>query len=124
MFGNLAHKFYHVGGSVRDELLGLAPKDFDYVVEATEEEFLQHFPNAEKVGNSFPVYLIEKNEVALTRTEKNSGNGYADFEVTGVGVSIEADLGRRDFSINSIAKNVVTGEIVDPFYGQHDIKIR
>jgi len=61
-------------------------------------------------------------EVALTRQEKSNGNGYHDFHVENIGVSIEEDLKRRDFSINSIAKHYLTGKIIDPLNGQKDIE--
>lgn len=120
-------KVWCVGGAVRDEIMGYEPKDCDYVVEATKEEFLKNFPNAKQVGSHFPIFLFDKDgesvEVALTRTEKSNGNGYHDFEVDKIGVSIEEDLFRRDFSINSIAKQYLTGVIVDPYGGQRDIQI-
>ena len=121
MFKELSNKTYEVGGSIRNEFLGRKPNDIDFVIETTEEEFNKIFPNAKKVGNSFPVYLIEDYEVALTRTERSSGTKYQDFIVDKIGVSIEEDLSRRDISINSIARNYITGELVDPYNGIDDI---
>lgn len=122
MFKSLAYKTYHVGGSVRDQLMGKTPKDFDYVVEnTTETEFVATFPESKKVGDSFPVFLVEGNEVALARTEKSTGSAYTEFDFV-AGVSIEEDLGRRDFTINSMAINVVTNTLVDPYNGQYDLK--
>ena len=80
----LKNKIWKVGGCVRDELLGHEPKDIDFVIEATEQEFEEVFPDAQKVGKDFPVYLIGGHEVALTRTEKCIGEGYQDYEITGV----------------------------------------
>lgn len=120
-------RVYEVGGVVRDEIMGYKPKDCDYVVETTLEEFNKNFPNMVSVGNHFPVFLFDKDgemvEVALTRTEKSNGNGYHDFEVDKIGVPIEEDLFRRDFSINSIAKRYLTGEIIDPYNGSRDIEV-
>lgn len=122
MFKELNHKVYVVGGAIRNKLMGLAPKDIDYVVEATQEEFEAVFPTYKRVGEGFPVYLNDNgDEIALTRQEVSNGDTYRDFVVTGVGVSIHEDLARRDFSINSIAEHFVTGEIVDPFGGVEDI---
>jgi len=118
----LASKTYVVGGAVRDMNLNLPVEDMDYVITATRKEFTDHFPNAEMVGNSFPVYLIEGDEVALSRTEENSGHGYGNFKLTGLGVPIEEDLSRRDFTINAVAMNIVTKEIVDPFGGLEDLE--
>lgn len=118
----LAPKTYVVGGAVRDMLLKQPVNDIDYVVTVSEEEFLTHFPNAEMVGVDFPVFLIDGDEVALSRTEQSNGDGYGAFELTGVGVSIEDDLKRRDFTINAMAMNIVTNEIVDPFNGAQDMQ--
>jgi len=118
----LANKTYLVGGAVRDHKLGLEVQDLDYVVTVSQDEFLSVFPDAKMVGTSFPVYLIDGDEVALSRTEKSTGNGYNNFELTGVGVTIQEDLGRRDFTINAMAMNILTGEIVDPFNGTDDLE--
>jgi len=128
MFKSLAHKTYAVGGSIRNEFLGLEAKDLDFVVaETSVAEFEAIFPDVEKVGNNFPVYLLpdftgEKHEVALARVETSTGDSYQDFNFV-AGVTIEEDLGRRDFTINSMARNVVTGELVDPHNGQKDLKL-
>lgn len=101
-FENL--KWYAVGGQVRDSLLGEEVEDFDFVVvEATEEEMIERgFHKIE--AQSFPVFHDNhQNEFALARTEKNTGDGYHDFEVETENVSLEADLRRRDLTINSIA---------------------
>ena len=121
MFKELTNKTYAVGGSVRDELMNKEVSDFDFVCTATKEEFEAVFPEAPLVGNHFPVYLVEGHEVALSRTEKSTGNGYGDFAVEKVGVTIEEDLGRRDFTINSMAKDS-TGKLVDPFNGERDLE--
>lgn len=120
MFKELNHKAYIVGGAVRDELMGIKPSDIDYAIEATEEEFSKVFPDALKVGNSFPVFLINGHEVALTRKEKSTGPGYTEFAYEPA--SLTEDLGRRDFTINSIAKSYLTGELIDPYGGVEDIK--
>ena len=125
MFRELNHKTYHVGGSVRDELLGKVPKDYDFVIEATEEEFRKHFPCEQTyplVGTDKPVFLVQGNDVALTRTEESTGNGYGDFVCKDVGVPILEDLGRRDFTICSMARHYVTGDLLDPHNGQEDLE--
>lgn len=124
MFRQLNDKAFLVGGAVRDKLLGKTPHDADYVLACTEEEFRKIFPEVPQVGNSFPVYNIGGHEVALTRTERCTGSSYQSYEVTGVGVSIEEDLKRRDYTINSIAEHYVTGAIVDPLGGADDLTRR
>ncbi len=61
-------------------------------------------------------------EFALARRETKTGIGHKEFEVDTKDVTIEEDLARRDITINAIAKNVLTGEIIDPFNGRKDIK--
>jgi tRNA nucleotidyltransferase (CCA-adding enzyme) len=126
MFKELNHKTFSVGGSIRNEFLGREAKDLDFVIEDTSEaELLAIFPEAKKVGDSFPVYLIHGHEVALARTEQSTGDAYTDFEfVAGKGVLIHHDLGRRDITINMMARNYATGALVDPHNGQADLEAR
>lgn len=115
-------KIYKVGGCIRDELLNKKPKDIDYVViNSSEEEMLKL--GFEKVGKSFPVFLHPdtRDEYALARTEKNTGNGYNDFITNTKNVSLIQDLKRRDLTINAIAKDE-NNNYIDPFNGIQDIK--
>lgn len=123
-------KMYLVGGAVRDMLMGLEPKDKDYVVvgSSVEEMLTAGF---EKVGADFPVFLHPETgeEYALARREKKTGAGYLGFTSEfGVDVTLEEDLGRRDLTINSIAIKQVEDEnsperrIYDPFNGMTDIR--
>ncbi len=120
--GNL----YLVGGAIRDEIMGKEPHDRDYCVEGIElSDFIDLFPDAKIVGNDFSVFLIDGCEFALARTEKKVSKGYKGFKVnTSKDITIKEDLKRRDLTINAIAKNVLTGEIVDPFNGVLDIENR
>lgn len=123
---------YLVGGAVRDKLLGKTVKDNDYVVVgSTVEEMLA--AGFKQVGADFPVFLhpITQQEYALARTERKSGQGYTGFSVhASPDVTLEEDLLRRDLTINAMAMEVnglnddtpKTGEIVDPYKGQKDIK--
>lgn len=115
---------YLVGGAVRDEIIGITEHDEDYCVTGlSEEEFKKLFPNCHARGKSFKVFDIDGREFALARMEYKKGRGHKDFDVvTNKNITIQEDLKRRDFTINSIAKNVLTGEIVDPFGGIEDIK--
>ena len=113
---------YLVGGAVRDELLGLPVKERDWcVVGATPDELedLGYRP----VGRDFPVFLHPETaeEYALARTERKTAAGYHGFVFyTSPDVTIDEDLGRRDLTINAIARNR-NGELIDPFNGRHDI---
>lgn len=116
-------KIYLCGGAVRDELLGKLPHDFDYVVVgATPIDMINK--GYKQVGADFPVFLDDNGtEYALARTERKSGNGYNGFEVDfNPNVTIEDDLFRRDLTINSIAKDSETNELIDPYDGKSDIK--
>jgi tRNA nucleotidyltransferase (CCA-adding enzyme) len=114
-------KLFVVGGYCRDLIMGIEPHDVDYCFAGTAEELLALFPYAKLVGDSFPVYLVDGCEVALTRTEASTGEGYGDFAVTAVGVSIEEDLNRRDVTMNQIAINTLTHKVIDPTDGVSDI---
>lgn len=110
-------RLYLVGGALRDSLLNRPISDADYcVVGISKEEFLNLFPNSNIRGKAFEVFDLEGSEFALARTEKKIGQGHKEFEITtGKQITIEEDLKRRDITINSIAKDVLTKEIIDPF---------
>lgn len=115
---------YVVGGWVRDTLLGVAPKDKDYVITGvSEEDFKETFPYGTKVGKSFPVYLLEINgqscEVAFAR---HKCKGDVSLIFSDQNSSITDDLYRRDITMNSMAINLETLELIDPFHGQQHIK--
>jgi tRNA nucleotidyltransferase (CCA-adding enzyme) len=118
-------KTYLVGGAVRDRLLGLEPGDNDHVVVgSTPEEMLAL--GFKPVGRDFPVFLHPQTgeEYALARTERKSGRGYRGFVIDAdPSVTLEEDLGRRDFTINAIAQDEDDG-LVDPLGGARDIEQR
>ena len=118
-------KTYLVGGAVRDKLLGLPPGDNDYVVVGSTPDAMLAL-GFKPVGRDFPVFLHPQTgeEHALARTERKSGRGYRGFVVDAdPSVSLEQDLGRRDFTINAIAQ-ADDGTLVDPLGGISDIKAR
>ena len=118
-------KTYLVGGAVRDRLLGLEGGDRDHVVVgATPEQMLS--AGFRPVGKDFPVFLHGQSgeEYALARTERKTAPGYRGFVFhADASVTLEADLARRDFTVNAIAQDE-TGALIDPFDGQADIKAR
>ena len=117
-------KLYLVGGAVRDELIGVEPHDQDFVVVgSTIEEMLQK--GYKQVGKEFPVFLdIMGNEVALARKERKIGDKHGDFEFQfDENVTLKEDVLRRDFTVNALAKDIKTGEIIDYVNGQQDIKL-
>jgi tRNA nucleotidyltransferase (CCA-adding enzyme) len=116
-------KTYLVGGSVRDEILGLPVQDHDYVVVgSTPEEMLRL--GYRPVGKDFPVFLHPESheQYALARTERKVSRGYKGFEVyASPEVTLQEDLARRDLTINAIAKDQ-NGVIIDPFGGIADLE--
>src|SRR4249919_307903 len=125
MNATLAMRTYLVGGAVRDRLLGLPAGDRDYVVVGqTQEAMLQR--GFKPVGRDFPVFLhpTTGEEYALARTERKSGRGYRGFVVDAdPSVTLDEDLGRRDFTINAIAE-AEDGTLVDPHGGARDLEAR
>lgn len=119
-------KTYVVGGAVRDRLLGLPVSDRDHVVVgATVDEMIA--AGFRPVGRDFPVFLHPQTheEYALARTERKVAPGYAGFVFhADPTVTVEADLERRDLTINAIAEDESDGRLIDPFGGQRDIEQR
>jgi tRNA nucleotidyltransferase (CCA-adding enzyme) len=116
---------YLVGGAVRDALLGLPVKERDWVVVGGSREELLRLQYRE-VGRDFPVFLHPDSheEYALARRERKVAPGYRGFTVEfGPEVTLEADLARRDLTINAIAE-AANGTLFDPFGGQRDIEAR
>lgn len=117
---------YYVGGVVRDEILGVPSFDTDYCYEGNAIEFAKkHNLNIIKKNPDFGTVRVlfdEKEiDIASTRKETYPKAGHLP-KVTDIGCCLEEDLKRRDFTINAIAKNTVTGEIIDCFGGLEDIK--
>ncbi len=116
-------KIYSVGGSVRDELLGIAVQDRDHVVVGADPaEMLKR--GFRPVGADFPVFLHPETheEYALARTERKTAPGYRGFVFhADPGVTLEEDLRRRDLTINAMAR-AEDGTLVDPYGGERDLR--
>ena len=119
-----------VGGCVRDLLMGIEPTDWDlevYGIEPLQLRALldQHGP-VNVVGEAFTVYKLGPDlDVSLPRRERKSGRGHRAFAIEGdPSMSIEEATRRRDFNINAILQDPLTGEIIDPFNGRADIKAK
>jgi tRNA nucleotidyltransferase (CCA-adding enzyme) len=118
-----------VGGWVRDQLLGRDSKDVDleiYGIDAGRlRQILETFGRVETVGESFQVYKLGDIDVSLPRRESKTGRGHRGFDVTGdPHLSIADAARRRDFTVNAIAWDPLTGEYEDPFDGRSDIDRR
>lgn len=122
-----------VGGGVRDRLLGLPWKDFDLEVYGLPADavkaVLERFGEVNIVGESFTVYKLRLTgwdvDVSLPRRETKSGRGHRGFRVVGdPSLRIEEATRRRDFTINAMLYDPLTGEVIDPFGGRADLERR
>src|SRR3982750_3870388 len=104
-----------VGGCVRDELMGLVPKDWDLEIYAVEparlREILNDFGEVNAVGEAFTVYKVGQDlDVSLPRRERKTGRGHRGFIVEGdKDMSFEEAARRRDFTINALMQDALTG---------------
>ncbi len=120
---------YYVGGFVRDRLLGIENKDIDIEIHSLEESALRavlaDVGQILEMGESFGIFSLRGTDIdiAMPRKEKATGRGHRDFSV-----SVDPFIGtkkaaaRRDFTVNALMENVLTGEIVDHFGGTEDLK--
>lgn len=128
-FTQFAFPTFFVGGFVRDHFLGVKSKDIDLVMVAPDFATLE--AEIVRVGGeifqSRPEFLVARAMVpnigpvdfALPRTDGDYNDGRRP-ESTSIADSIETDLSRRDFTMNAVAVNVATHEVVDPFNGRRD----
>jgi putative nucleotidyltransferase with HDIG domain len=131
-------KLYEIGGTVRDSLMANRPasKDADFLVTNIPyqelSDILREFGRVDLVGRSFGVIKftpyrrgeepMHTFDFALPRKECSTGTGHRDFKVDfDHSLPVEDDLKRRDFTINAIARDIGTGEIIDPLNGRKDI---
>lgn len=133
-------KIYLVGGAVRDTLLNIPTKDYDFVITGISikklEKFLETLGWVDLVGKNFGVFKfvpkgqkgkIEPLDIALPRTEHSIQNLgiYKDFKIqSDHKLPIEEDLKRRDFTINAMALDLTYDDltIIDEFGGLDDLK--
>lgn len=120
---------FYVGGFVRDRLLGRDSKDVDIEVHGIEPErlcrILGELGEPLSYGSDFGIYSLrgESIDIALPRRERATGRGHRDFEVdVEPYAGTRAAARRRDFTINALMEDVLTGEIVDHFGGVNDIR--
>ena len=118
-----------VGGAVRDSLLGIQSKDIDLEVYALSPEELRgilgEFGEIVEKGVSFGVYALAHSniDIAMPRRENQRGLKHADFDVSvDPGLSFRQASMRRDFTINAMMRDVLTGELVDLWGGVEDLR--
>lgn len=122
-----------VGGSVRDWLLGLEPKDFDVEVYGLDFDAmgraLAPFGPTDVVGRSFGVLKVRiagvEYDFSLPRRESKTGAGHRGFAVAPDPALTESEAAaRRDFTINAIAWDPFAGRLIDPHGGEADLRRR
>jgi poly(A) polymerase len=129
-FQQAGFPLYLVGGSVRDRLLGRTPKDLDYTTAARPERIkaileqlgLPVYPIGEKFGTI--ASRIDGQDVEITTYRSDCYTPGSRHPEVRFGDSLQDDLARRDFTINAMAQDMATGELVDPFHGQHDLELQ
>lgn len=119
----LGGNLYLVGGAIRDEIMNKKSADEDYCITGLKKEDIEKIFPKEVINNlKFNVIKFEKKEFALARIDKKVKKGHKGFKIiSNKDINIIDDLKRRDITINSIAKNVLTEDIIDPFNGIKDI---
>lgn len=129
---SIGAEFFLAGGAVRDDHLGLPVKDFDLIARKLPVDdliaALKPHGSVEKLGERFevvafhPAHFGGRFEIALPRTETSTDKGTNGFKaVLDPDLPIEDDLRRRDFTINSMAVNVHTREVLDPYNAKLDL---
>jgi len=115
---------YFAGGAVRDALMDKEPKDYDIATNATPEQVLELYPNANTIGKHFGVILIKVDrkayEIATFRTDGSYNDGRRPDQVTFA--TAEEDATRRDFTINGLFYDPITDKLIDFVGGHSDIK--
>jgi tRNA nucleotidyltransferase (CCA-adding enzyme) len=123
------YQAYIVGGCVRDMLIGRTPKDWDLTTNATPKETTKVFedkgirviPTGEKFGTVTVHMDDEDYEITTYRLEADYSDARRPTAVS-FSKDLKEDLARRDLTINAMAYDPLTGELVDPFGGQDDLE--
>lgn len=120
---------YYVGGFVRDRIRGTENKDIDIEIHGITPEALEKILGESgtpiEIGKSFGIYKMRgfSIDIAMPRKEKPIGKGHRDFKVEAKPfIGTEKASMRRDFTVNAIMEDVLTGEIIDHFGGMEDLK--
>lgn len=120
---------YYIGGFVRDRIRGKENKDVDIEVHGIApcrlEKILDSLGERISIGESFGIYNMKgySLDIAMPRKEENRGRGHRDFDIC-----VDPFIGtykaalRRDFTVNALMQNVLTGEVIDHFGGTEDIQ--
>ncbi len=120
---------YFVGGYVRDGLRGRPSKDIDLEIHdlapAALEALLDGLGERLSLGESFGIYALKgfSIDIAMPRKERLRGRGHKDFDIfVDPFIGVEKAAARRDFTINAMLRDVLSGELLDPFGGEEDLR--
>ena len=117
-----------VGGCVRDRLMGREVKDWDVevygVAPARLRQLLDRLGTVNVVGEAFTVYKLGRDlDVSIPRRERKTGRGHRSYVIEGdPSMTVEEATRRRDFTVNAILEDPLTGEIIDPYGGRRDME--
>ena len=114
---------WFAGGCVRDELLGLQPRDYDIATDATPAQVLEVFPRARSVGQSFGVMLVHRKGLTVEVATFREEGRYSDHRRPDSVQFTDArrDAMRRDFTINGLFRDPLTAEVHDFVGGRADL---
>lgn len=122
---------YYVGGYVRDKLLNIKSKDIDIEIHNISYDqlsnILKEVGKPLSYGASFGIFSLREHniDIAMPRTETNTGKGHRDFEIyVDPYIGTKKASKRRDFTINAIMQNVLTGQLIDHYKGTKDLENR
>ena len=121
-------RVFYVGGCVRDALLGIENKDIDIEVHGISSSelltILKELGEPLSYGNSFGIYSLKGYDIdiAMPRLEHATGSGHKDFEIfVDPFIGVKKAAKRRDFTVNAMMQDVLTGEIIDCYDGRYDL---
>ena len=125
----MGHRALITGGAVRDALLGHEPKDFDIEVYGITYDQLAHFlgerGRVDLVGKSFGVVKFEGHDFSVPRRDSKIGTHHRHFLTTfDPSITAREAASRRDFTINAMAYDPITHEVLDFFGGREDLHNR
>ena len=126
-YKNAGYQLYLVGGAVRDGILDIPTKDFDFTTDASADESITLFKNngynTTEIGKAFGTIeaLYENFSLHITTFREDSYEETSRKPEITSSINLENDLKRRDFTINAIAYDILENKLIDPYKGLKDL---